>query len=776
MRNKLIKYLAILLALFLFVSPMLILDADAASSNYTTIVIKSSGGTDGIGRISKGDGKLTILSQAIPAPGKTLTGYNWNGAQMFNSDGVFQGGSWSYNDSTMTVTITTKEASQRCSKCFQEMNYKSHDGTVCQWQHPENDCENSGTIQATSHSWVNGNCAIKPYCKTCHAEKPNSSTNGNHAHIDTYPGTCSSTGGVIPHKHCPACDTYFSMDGNVLANSNSVKRNTAGCTWTDAKWEWSIDDNYLASYKLHLECSNCGRQVQYESDSKIKASQSDKTIAPTCTKEGTYYYSATATYDGQKFSSEHKATVPATKHTFEHSDTQKWKTKVDALNKQYHYLECHNKNCPDGGMVNAENCIATGTNIATCEKQSICDICGNMFGDVMQHEWEKGECKNCKDKHKEHEWNPEQGDTCLVCGYIHEEHRWLLGKCDGCAYVHDPHEWENGMCSVCQFMSEEHEWENGFCKECKAEHYNHEWEDGKCKICFLEHDHKYWKNGACQMCGFEHKDHTWKDGKCTTCQYVHEVHEYKDSKCNVCDVACKHLNKKDGNCDECGFVDYTYYIGSELNYALNSDGQILIKINGPVNRFKHVLVDGFPVDMQYLSVKTGSITINNKFLNRLSEGEHEVTVQYDNGKVDMTIAILESVKEEKSGMSTFWLIFWIIIIVVILVVVGAVVVWFKIREEYDYDDDDDDTPPPPPKKTIAQTVVDQKAYQAAMQDQKRQMAQYNMPKMSATPTQPPRTQQSPLTQKEEDELMAAVEKEIGMNVSQFLDDDDEDDD
>lgn len=771
MRIKITKYIAILLSLLLFVAPLLLVETEAAEGQ-TTIVIKAPGGTDGIGRISKGSGQLVILSQAIPAPGKVLTGYNWDGTQMFNASGKFQGGSWNYNDDTMTVTISTKEATQRCTKCFKEMPYKSHDGTVCQWQHPESECENSNTVQATSHSWVEGNCAIKPYCKICHAEKPNSSTNSNHAHIDTYPGTCSSVGGVIPHKHCPACNTYFSMEGNVLANGNAVKRNTAGCTWGNAKWEWSVDDNYLASYKLSLECTNCGRKITHEPDNKIRPAQNAKTIAPTCTAEGVNYYTATATYDGQSFTSEHTVTVPATKHSFEGSEKLNWKVKVDALNKQYHYLECHNKLCPDGGIVLAGNCEATGKNVATCETQSICDTCGNVFGDTMQHEWDKGVCKNCEKKHDPHEWKEEQGDTCNICGYVHEEHDWFMGKCSGCAYIHDPHEWENGVCKVCEFMSDEHEWENGVCKECGAEHYGHTWENGKCTVCFVEHDHGYWQNGVCSLCKFEHQDHDWKDGKCQICKYVHEVHDYKDSKCNTCGVVCKHLNKKDGNCEECGLVDYTYYIGSELNYALDSKGQILLKVNGPVNRFKNLTIDGFPVDMQYLSVKTGTITINSSFLNRLSVGEHDVVVNYDNGKIEAKIAILDSVKEEKSGMSTFWMIFWIILIVVILVVVGAVVVWFKIREEYEYDDDEDDTPPPPTKKTIAQTAVDQKAYQAALDDQRRQRAQMN----PTRPTQPISRPQQPSNNPEDDEVMKGIEREIGMNVSQFLDEDEDDDD
>ena len=740
----------------------------SASTDYTTIIIKSNGGTDGIGRIYKNTNTLEILSPAIPVPGKTITGYVSGSTTYFNTNGKFLGGTWTSNDDTLTVSIETKDTTRRCSICLADMTYRSADASVCYWQHPENECTNSNTTQAESHNWENGNCVIKPYCKNCNTEKPNSSTSNNHAHIDTYEGTCSANGGMIPHKHCPACNTYFSIDGTPLPNKNAVVRNTKGCTWVNEKWTWTIDDKNAAAYTLHLECSNCGRVVDYTGKSKLAPQNTKQTIAPTCTKAGVNYYYTEVVYDSQTFVGEHTAPVAATGHSFEQSANKKWTTAIDALNKQYHFMKCTNVGCPDGGIVMAENCYATGDNTAKCGSQSVCDVCKTVFGDTLQHEYELGICKLCEEAHKEHEWLEDKGDTCKVCGYIHDPHDWLYGDCRGCAYVHEEHEWENGQCKVCQFIADEHEWEEGICKECGAEHTNHKWAEGVCSVCALPHEHQSWRNGKCNTCQAEHTPHDWNDGKCTVCKLMCEVHIWKDSVCDNCGKVCTHF-MFDGNCTTCGFVEYTFYIGSNYEYTLESNGNILLKVNGPVSKFEAVLIDNFPVDMQYLSVQKGTIAVHKEFLDRLTVGTHGITVKYENGEISNEIQILEAVKKS-GGLSTFWLILIVILITVICVLGVVVYIWFKVKEkqEDEYEYEDDYYEPPQPKKTIAQTVVDQHAYQAALSETKRKQEELN--KEATTP------QFRPLTPEEEEELMAAVEKEIGLNVSQFLDENDEDDD
>ena len=551
------------------------------------------------------------------------------------------------------------------------------------------------------------------------------------------------------------------MDGTPLANKNAVVRSEKGHTWINEKWTWTINSDKTASYVLHIECSNCGKVVDHTNKSPVPIAQTDKTIKANCTTEGANYYTTEIVYEGATFVGEHTEKIVPTGHSFELEVEPKWKIEIDELKKQYHYHKCTNKDCPDEGKVDAAMCVATGENVAVCGKASTCDICKSTFGDILQHEWEKGECKLCKEK----------------C----DPHQWSNGVCELCTYAHDPHEWENGICKVCLFFSDEHEWENGVCKECKAQHEDHKWKNGQCEVCLFVHDHKIWVDGKCKDCMYAHEDHEWNNGQCTICRWVHDPHEWENGEC-VCGFKCVPHNLVEATCTICGLTDYKIFMSSKLVFEQESRESIVLETNGANARFEKVLIDGQAVNKQYLALSDGRIVIMPNYLNTLSVGEHNVVVQYNNGEISTTIVIQEASPVVKDFGKT--LLYIAIGAFTVAVIAGSVIFYiYRIRdeyydddeeyeEEYEDDDDDDNPPPPPPKKTIAENVAARQAQQAQQAQQRAQIQQRPpMQQRPQTTQQPRNTQTIVLTTDEERAILDKVNREMKIDIEKILNED-----
>lgn len=726
-----------------------------AAGNYTTIIIKSNGGTNGVGRIEVGQSQMMILSPAIPAPGTSITGYAFNGVKYFNTNGNYTNGKWSSAETSIVVEIQTQTATKKCSKCSELMTYHSANGSECSWKHPSNTCEYSDAVCSETHSWASATCVIKPYCKYCYTEQPGSLTNGNHANLEIVKGVCSDNGGNIPYKHCAACDTYFKNDGTTLANKNAVVRKEKGHTWTDEEWVWTVNNDNTASYVLHVECSNCGKVVDYSSTKSITPTQSDKTVKPNCTTDGANYYTAEVVYEGTTFSGEYTSVIPAHGHSFAKDSNPKWTIAIDELGKSYHFHKCVNSDCPDKGIVDATSCEATGENVATCGKASICDICKTTFGDVLQHDYENGECKLCKVKCETHDWSE---GICKICKFAHEEHKW-----------------KEGICEECGFSSEEHEWENGICKECQAKHENHIWEKGECRICQLKHDHKIWKNGICEECNMAHMEHDWNNGQCKTCYLVHDEHEWENGACTVCTFKCEHT-MVGATCTICKFAEYKVFLSSTCVFNQGSNESVVYETNGTHDKFVAILINGVKVPRGDLAISDGRIIVMHTYLDNLPLGEHKVVIQYEDGEVSSSVIINEAVGLDGPGKVGKIILIVALAALGIAVGTGAIILYiYKIRrddeyydddEDYYEDDDEDDDPPPPPSRprTIAENVAARKAPPAPPPAPPQQATRY--------PQQTARyPQQISLTTEEERAILDKVNREMKIDIDKILNED-----
>lgn len=114
--------------------------------------------------------------------------------------------------------------------------------------------------------------------------------------------------------------------------------------------------------------------------------------------------------------------------------------------------------------------------------------------------------------------------------------------------------------------------------------------------------------------------------------------------CTECNKELSRINKNTPK-----FV-YEVLEGTASIYELNGQDTISIKINGKVDKFKEIKVDGNIVDKSNYLVKEGStiITLKLEYLNTLTVGEHTITFVYDDGEVETFFKILNSSKNNNN--------------------------------------------------------------------------------------------------------------------------------
>lgn len=79
----------------------------------------------------------------------------------------------------------------------------------------------------------------------------------------------------------------------------------------------------------------------------------------------------------------------------------------------------------------------------------------------------------------------------------------------------------------------------------------------------------------------------------------------------------------------------------EQTYNLKKDGELVLKIDAPLDKFLDVYVDDELVDSKNYTTKSGStiITFKKDYVQKLSKGEHTIVVNFDDGMAIATIDV-----------------------------------------------------------------------------------------------------------------------------------------
>lgn len=113
---------------------------------------------------------------------------------------------------------------------------------------------------------------------------------------------------------------------------------------------------------------------------------------------------------------------------------------------------------------------------ATCKEQAICGNCGASYGELLDHNWKKGECTyGCNTQHDPHDW---ESGICNVCGLVCAHTGGTatcttLAVCDICKTAYGElggHTYNTaGSCTVCDYVCPHSNFDSatGNCKDCE---------------------------------------------------------------------------------------------------------------------------------------------------------------------------------------------------------------------------------------------------------------------------------------------------------------------
>ncbi|MBR3963789.1 MAG: sortase B protein-sorting domain-containing protein [Clostridia bacterium] len=204
---------------------------------------------------------------------------------------------------------------------------------------------------------------------------------------------------------------------------------TAGCTEKDGFAQHTPDHDGGATEDYAIKCAEC----QYEIEAQLGHTHVfDKEVVDTryeaskasCSAAATYYYSCKC---GEKGTATFSYGEPN-----EHTEGISWKS-----DETHHWKECTVVGC--GVVIDGTKAAhtSTGENVATCQKQAVCDICGVSYGTVADHNfattlskdatghWYACQTTGCteKDGFAQHTPDHDGGATedyaikCTVCQY-----------------------------------------------------------------------------------------------------------------------------------------------------------------------------------------------------------------------------------------------------------------------------------------------------------------------------------------------------------------------
>lgn len=125
----------------------------------------------------------------------------------------------------------------------------------------------------------------------------------------------------------------------------------------------------------------------------------------------------------------------------------------------------------------------------------------------------------------------------------------------------------------------------------------------------------------------------------------------KHKECTVCKTILETASIK-----KLPSVSYPVIEGADGNYTINKDDAYTLRADGEFSKFVNVELDGKVVDGKYYTAKSGStiITFTREYMEGLSEGQHNVKVNFTDGTAEttLTVAKKEAQKDTKDTKGT----------------------------------------------------------------------------------------------------------------------------
>ena len=170
-------------------------------------------------------------------------------------------------------------------------------------------------------------------------------------------------------------DTTLSKD----ATGHWYACQTTGCTEKDGFAQHTPDHDGHATEDYAIKCTVCQYEIEAQLghthvfnkevvDTRYEASKAS------CSAAATYYFSCKC---GEKGTATFSYGEPN-----EHTEGISWKS-----DETHHWKECSIVGC--GVVIDGSKAAhtSTGANVATCQKQAICDICDVSYGTVADHDF-----------------------------------------------------------------------------------------------------------------------------------------------------------------------------------------------------------------------------------------------------------------------------------------------------------------------------------------------------------------------------------------------------
>lgn len=218
-------------------------------------------------------------------------------------------------------------------------------------------------------------------------------------------------GGYTAGVYCNDCETYISGHEPMSATGNH----------TDADGQWESNED------RHFRTCDCGHIFDSADHSGGTATCSQKAVCSTCEEEYGAVNSdnhAGGTTTIRKLNPDHKTqtdgysgdvkclgcsqiiTYGQVIKADEHVSANSW-----SFDDTYHWKICSISECGIAIDDTKEQHISTGSNVATCQKQAVCDICHTSYGDLASHDY------TAEEKNTQALKSP--GDCCNYAAYYY---------------------------------------------------------------------------------------------------------------------------------------------------------------------------------------------------------------------------------------------------------------------------------------------------------------------------------------------------------------------
>lgn len=333
--------------------------------------------------------------------------------------------------------------------------------------------------------------------------------------------------------------------------------------------------------------------------------------------------------------------------------------------------------CTECGYV----CAHSG-GTATCTDKATCEICGELYGEVI----------------------PDNHTGDLKWTQTEKTHEQKYTCCDKVTVAEENHEWEKGICTECGYVCA-HSGGTATCTEkatCKicGELYgeiNPDKHTGDLKWIQTEKTHEQ-KYTCCGKVTIAEENHTWKAGVCTVCGYVC-AHQGGTATCTdkaICEICgeaygevnpkhhsgLKKIEKEEATVAKTGHTEYwqcgacqklfsdasavteikeadtilpksqpEIIDGKKATWKDTDKKGLEIRSDAPVEDFVDVLVDGKVLSEKEYTVtdKEGTlITLKPSYLKKLGTGKYKIVVRSESGDAETTFRVEKAaLKAEK---------------------------------------------------------------------------------------------------------------------------------